>query len=267
VKAEQERDRCHARLEIDHCFTLGENGQPVRDTIPLGERLGFPDAVECRDETIRLLEAGRNRQAERAEAAEARIQSVRGALGPTAWDAVALAEYCGELSGMGDGPCPYDELCGEYVCDQVGCIKDKADRARRAAQAHEGSASVAGAEAGLRESEGRGSAGIDGRPLGDTPWRRFGDEKPTYDGWGERYLLTWCTRTATYDIGCIDGQWSVGEAIEGRPGELWRWLDVNPERHLPAENNGPQSEAKPSAGNLAQDALKPDPEAHARGEE
>lgn len=77
------------------------------------------------------------------------------------------------------------------------------------------------------------SARPDGRPYGDTPWRRFGDERPSYDGWGERHLLTWNTRVATYDIGCIDGQWTAGEAIDGHPDDLWRWLDGNPAAPLP----------------------------------
>jgi hypothetical protein len=78
-------------------------------------------------------------------------------------------------------------------------------------------------------------------PPSDTPWKRSEDEKPVCDGWGERYLLTWCTRTATYDIGCIDGNWAAGEVIESGPAELWRWLDVNPERHLPPPGAAPGS--------------------------
>lgn len=68
-------------------------------------------------------------------------------------------------------------------------------------------------------------------PSGDTPWKRFRDEVPVYDGSGERHLLTWSVRVGTYDVGCIDGNWDYGEAIDGHPDDLWRWLDVNPERH------------------------------------
>jgi hypothetical protein len=92
-------------------------------------------------------------------------------------------------------------------------------------------------------------------PPGDTPWLRFRDAKPAYDGWGERHLLTWCTRVGTYDIGCINGEWAVGETIDGHPDDLWRWLDVNPERRLPAENNA-SSPAEGRAGTPATDAIK-----------
>jgi hypothetical protein len=74
----------------------------------------------------------------------------------------------------------------------------------------------------------------DERPLGDSAWTRFRDEKPTHDGCGERNLLTWNVRSATYDHACIDGEWRAGEEIDGHADDLWRWLDVNPERHLPA---------------------------------
>lgn len=45
-----ERDRCHARLEIDHVYDA--NGE--RREIPLAERGNQPDGIYCRDETIRL---------------------------------------------------------------------------------------------------------------------------------------------------------------------------------------------------------------------
>lgn len=83
-------------------------------------------------------------------------------------------------------------------------------------------------------------------PPDDTPWKRADVEQPIYDGLGERYLLVWCTRTATYDLGCIDGAWeSAGEAMKLSRGELWRWLDVNPERHL-ASPHSEQMSRKPS---------------------
>lgn len=87
----------------------------------------------------------------------------------------------------------------------------------------------------------------DGLPPGDTPWKRFGDEKPAYDGWGERHLLTWNVRVASYDLACIDGQWAVGEAIDGHPDDLWRWLDENPERATPAEARSEQAGWQPFA--------------------
>lgn len=54
----RERDRCHARLEIDHYFKIGDNDDSdlERVDIPLGERADFPDAVTVRDATIKLLE-------------------------------------------------------------------------------------------------------------------------------------------------------------------------------------------------------------------
>lgn len=61
--AEAERDRCHARLEIDHCFKLGDDDDLVRHEIPMDERASFPDGIMARDETIKLVER-------RAEAAE-----------------------------------------------------------------------------------------------------------------------------------------------------------------------------------------------------
>jgi len=55
--AAAEIERCHARLEIDHCFVMGaEKEELVRKDIPYPERLNTPDAVECRDATISLLE-------------------------------------------------------------------------------------------------------------------------------------------------------------------------------------------------------------------
>lgn len=47
-----------------------------------------------------------------------------------ATDVVALAEHCGELADLSDGPCEAEVLCGAYACEQVGCIKLKADNAR-----------------------------------------------------------------------------------------------------------------------------------------
>lgn len=87
------------------------------------------------------------------------------------------------------------------------------------------------------QSSARELSAAAGRPPGDTPWKRFRDEAPTYDGWGERHLLTWNVRAGAYDLGCIDSQWSVGEAISGHPDDFWRWLDENPERLFPAQSS------------------------------
>ena len=57
-----ERDRCHARLEIDHCYVSDPNWKKedggtglMRKNLPLAEHGKFPDAIDCRDETIKLL--------------------------------------------------------------------------------------------------------------------------------------------------------------------------------------------------------------------
>lgn len=60
--ANTEIARCHARLEIDHAFRAPRDGEEpdeqgfVRFEIPIAERAWMPDAVECRDATISLLE-------------------------------------------------------------------------------------------------------------------------------------------------------------------------------------------------------------------
>lgn len=52
---EAEIARCHARLEIDHCYRFKgtPTGNPrldfVRVEIPYEERLSIPDGIECRD--------------------------------------------------------------------------------------------------------------------------------------------------------------------------------------------------------------------------
>jgi hypothetical protein len=52
---EREVKRCHARLEIDHAWTI-KDGKKVRCDIPEHERAAFPDGIECRNETIKLLD-------------------------------------------------------------------------------------------------------------------------------------------------------------------------------------------------------------------
>lgn len=60
-------------------------------------------------------------------------------------------------------------------------------------------------------------------------WRRYGDEKPVVDrNYGERWLLTWNVRAGAYDLGCIDGEWSHGEVLDGHADDLWLWLHQNP---------------------------------------
>lgn len=65
--------RCHARLEIDHVFVSKGGGPLERQDVPVDQRLGIPDGIECRDETIKLGDA-------RAERAEAEIERLRAAM-------------------------------------------------------------------------------------------------------------------------------------------------------------------------------------------
>lgn len=58
--------RCHARLEIDHVF-VAEGDDFVRREVPMNERLSLPDAVECRDATISILEADARKAMEGGE--------------------------------------------------------------------------------------------------------------------------------------------------------------------------------------------------------
>jgi len=76
-----------------------------------------------------------------------------------------------------------------------------------------------------------------------TAWRRFADEKPIYDGWGEHHLLTWNTRAATYSVDCIDSGWALGATVEGHPDDLWRWLAYDPSQAEPGDGSGPQTNA------------------------
>jgi hypothetical protein len=55
------------RLEIDRCWAF-ENGEKVEKVVPPEERDSFPDGIECRNETIKLLD--RNVDALRADVAK-----------------------------------------------------------------------------------------------------------------------------------------------------------------------------------------------------
>lgn len=46
-----------ARLNIDHCFVLGENHEMIRQEIPEDERGSFPDQVTCLEIEIAHLES------------------------------------------------------------------------------------------------------------------------------------------------------------------------------------------------------------------
>ena len=49
-----EIERCHARLEIDHCYVM-RGKKLIRKPLSWKERLAFPDAVACRDDSIELM--------------------------------------------------------------------------------------------------------------------------------------------------------------------------------------------------------------------
>jgi hypothetical protein len=58
LAAAAEIERCHARLEIDHHYVLDKT-QPNgfrRIETPYKDRATFPDAVACREATIKELE-------------------------------------------------------------------------------------------------------------------------------------------------------------------------------------------------------------------
>lgn len=56
-EAHKEVDRCHRRLEIDHCYMDAGDGKGlVRVEVPYKERRAFPDGISCRDDSIKLLE-------------------------------------------------------------------------------------------------------------------------------------------------------------------------------------------------------------------
>lgn len=46
-------------------------------------------------------------------------------------DLISVAEELGAHFEMTDGPCASEALCGAWICENTGCIKDKADRARK----------------------------------------------------------------------------------------------------------------------------------------
>lgn len=56
-----EVDRCHDRLEIDHCYVMkGDERDLVREEIPYEQRTSWPDGIAARDATIKLIEEDRD---------------------------------------------------------------------------------------------------------------------------------------------------------------------------------------------------------------
>ncbi|MER9471021.1 hypothetical protein [Mesorhizobium sp. M0520] len=77
AKLEAERDRCHARLEIDHHFVMVGENQLERREIPVEQRADEPDGIEARDCTIALQDS-------RIASLEAEREALREALAPFA---------------------------------------------------------------------------------------------------------------------------------------------------------------------------------------
>lgn len=75
-----EVERCHARLEITHCWKM-EAGDKVRVEIPPAERATFPDGIECRNETIRLRDENNAKLRAALTAAESEAQALRERMG------------------------------------------------------------------------------------------------------------------------------------------------------------------------------------------
>ncbi len=65
-----EVERLEARLEVDHVYTLVD-GEMVREEVPPEKRGEYPDGIDCRDETIKLLEEDRERLKARLKQYEA----------------------------------------------------------------------------------------------------------------------------------------------------------------------------------------------------
>ncbi|WP_232629111.1 hypothetical protein [Methylobacterium sp. Leaf118] len=69
-------------------------------------------------------------------------------------------------------------------------------------------------------------------PAGEHPggWRwTVRDGLPISDAeFGERWLLTWCETSATYDIACITNEWGHLEPITLTGMDAWTWLAFSP---------------------------------------
>ena len=90
-----EVERCHARLEIDHHFTLNDAGETVRVDVPMAERNKDLDAVFCRDTTIELVEDENKHLAAEVERLKARPVGVPVEVLRSIEQCVDYAEVCG----------------------------------------------------------------------------------------------------------------------------------------------------------------------------
>lgn len=68
LSQQEEIDRCHARLEIDHVFVAAGDDFKRRE-VPMPERANMPDGITARDETIKLLD-------EQVASSQARIEQL-----------------------------------------------------------------------------------------------------------------------------------------------------------------------------------------------
>ena len=90
-----EVERCHARLEIDHHFTLNDAGETVRVDVPMAERNKDLDAVFCRDTTIELVEDENKHLAAEVARLNARPVGVSGEVRVAIGRALSMAsEWC-----------------------------------------------------------------------------------------------------------------------------------------------------------------------------
>lgn len=92
-----ERDRCHARLEIDHYYVMGENDDLVRREVPPDQRHTQIDGIECRDATISVLEQD-------LAAAERHLAEAREALKPFADYAPYVSMFVEGRAAQGGSP-------------------------------------------------------------------------------------------------------------------------------------------------------------------
>lgn len=97
AEARAEIARCHARLEIEHYFTMGEEGEFVRHEMTMEERVTFPDAVTCRDATIAALQMDiEETRADTLEEAATYIEQVNGSIPDRQEHAAAIRNLAGD---------------------------------------------------------------------------------------------------------------------------------------------------------------------------
>lgn len=228
--AEKERDEANAwRRQFDYCMCGSlVDGHGVGDGhSPVSEYDYRLDQSEARAEAAE----------KRAEGAERERDEARSDRNGHADHVLRMASECADGLAALEHIDECWEACGQpgnrsklSLSEQISSIARELDSASDQIEVLE--AELAESRLGslmARRDRDRAEAALT-QTMGE--WKRYSDEKPTKGDDGEQWLLTWCTQTATYDVGCIDGEWTHGEEIPGRDSELWMWLDVNPERHF-----------------------------------